>query len=104
MPNTIKSSDASVETAPGVDGEGEEENVVGTSEDFWTVGNAVKWMLLWARLSGKEIEEGGEDEKVLRELLGDVGGKGGKGVWEGMEGRNVWETVMGRREDGLVIG
>ena len=61
-------------------------------------------MILWARLSEKPIEKGGQDEALLRELLGNVGGKGGKSIWEGMEGRNVWETVQGKKEDGLVIG
>lgn len=61
-------------------------------------------MVIWARLSGKPIEEGGHDEALLRELLGDVGGNEGKSIWEGMEGRNVWETVQGKKEDGLVIG
>lgn len=61
-------------------------------------------MVLWGRLSEKPIEKGGKDEALLRELLGDVGEKGGKSMWEGMEGRDVWETVQGKREDGLVIG
>ena len=83
-------------------GNGNEE-VTGTSEDFWTVGNACKWMVLVGRLvgGGKLVAEGGKDEQVLRELLGE-GGEGKE--WEGMEGRNVWETVSGKMDDGLIIG
>ncbi len=35
-----------------------------TSEDFWTVGNAVRWMLLTAKLVGLEV---GEDESSIVE-------------------------------------
>lgn len=73
------------------------EKEVGTSEDFWTVGNAVKWMTIWSRLGSKEIDT--DDEGLLEGILG----KKGEGVWDGIEGRSVWETVMGKKEDGLVI-
>lgn len=78
--------------------------MTGTSEDFWTVGNACKWMVLVGRLVGVGalVAKGGKDEAVLRQLLG-VGGEGAS-VWEGMEGRNVWETVSGVKDDGLIIG
>lgn len=84
-------SDLSAPPPPIDPREAEGEQRVGTSEDFWTVGNAVKWMVLFGRLCGGA---GGRSE--LEGLLGEKGG------FEEMEGRDVWETIHGR-EDGLVI-
>jgi hypothetical protein len=83
-----------------------------TSEDFWTVGNATRWMLVAARLIGLKPEHLGEErggpvpdstartdghvqakeqELVLRSM--EVGEKlHGKAV----DGRNVWKMVMGK--------
>lgn len=81
-----------------------------TSEDFWTVGNATRWMLVAARLIGLEPEHLGKERggpvpdsttdghvqkkeqemEVLRSM--EVGEKlHGKVV----DGRNVWKMVMG---------
>lgn len=79
-----------------------------TSEDFWTVGNATKWMYLATRILGLNIDAGDEksgdgadenegenvskeDERILRDM--GVGEK-----WDLKEKgneRNVWEMVMG---------
>lgn len=95
------------------DGASEQDKTVGTSEDFWTIGNAVKWMILWSRLEGTPVHPNTSDEEkdILRPLLGEkLVGDGQQqqsekvSIWEGLEGRAVWETVMGKRDDSLVIG
>ena len=62
-----------------------------TSEDFWTVGNAARWMLLASRVLG--LEKGGEAGEVgLLESM-EIGKKlAGKGI----DGENVWKMVMGK--------
>jgi len=66
-----------------------------TSEDFWTVGNAARWMLLFSRVLGlpKATAEGNVTEEhvgLLEEMK--IGEKlAGKGV----DGENVWTMVMG---------
>lgn len=69
---------------------------VGCSEDFFTVGNAVKWMALWARIGPRDVVEAGG-------LLDGFLGKEGAPTWEGVEGRSVWELVLGEKDDSLVI-
>jgi hypothetical protein len=94
-PHAPSSSTPATKDAPtAVDGEKGGEEMQGTSEDFWTVGNAAKWEVLWQRLAGV-----GEEGKKGRE-----GVENGKGLWEGMEGRNVWEVILGKKEDELIIG
>ena len=61
-----------------------------TSEDFWTVGNSVRWMLLCAQLLGLSITAKGEEGEVLRKM--DVSGKM---ISKDEEGGNVWKMVMG---------
>jgi hypothetical protein len=57
-----------------------------TSEDFWTVGNATRWMVLFSRLLGIK-----GDGDVLE------GMKAGEPLLKkGEEGGNVWELVMGK--------
>jgi hypothetical protein len=61
-----------------------------TSEDFWTVGNAVRWMLLASRLTaGDGAVEGGE-EGVLGKMKVEEKLEG-----KGVDGENVWKMVMG---------
>ncbi|WWC64868.1 uncharacterized protein I303_107482 [Kwoniella dejecticola CBS 10117] len=85
-----------------------------TSEDFWTVGNATRWMLLFARLLGLSPEvnvsenkdENGtgtgsteittEQVELLKSM--DVGKKLND---KGIDGVNVWKMVMG---DDMVEG
>jgi hypothetical protein len=50
-----------------------------TSEDFWTVGNAIKWMYLATRVLDISLDDLGEPLKA------------GKG-----EGGNVWRMAMGQ--------
>ena len=60
-----------------------------TSEDFWTVGNAARWMLLVSRVLGLRAE--GPDEELLKSM--EIGKQlAGKGV----DGENVWKMVMGK--------
>lgn len=66
-----------------------------TSEDFWTVGNSVRWMLLCAQLLGiPATSDGGngseDNEEILRKM-----GVGMKLLARGEEGGNVWKMVMG---------
>ena len=65
-----------------------------TSEDFWTVGNATRWMLLASRVLGLEPDVEGlqsGDADVLKSM--EIGKKlQGKGV----DGENVWKMVMGK--------
>ena len=65
-----------------------------TSEDFWTVGNATRWMLLADRLLGLPVSGGELNAQESGLLSGmEVGQKlGGVGV----DGKNVWEMVMGK--------
>ncbi|KAK8853482.1 hypothetical protein IAR55_004189 [Kwoniella newhampshirensis] len=67
-----------------------------TSEDFWTVGNAARWMLLFDKLLGLQA---GEKGSVTTE---DVGLLKSMGVGSPLEGKekndealNVWKMVMG---------
>lgn len=65
-----------------------------TSEDFWTVGNATRWMLLFSRLlrlpAAIEDDLTEDHARVLREMRAgeELAGKG-------VEGENVWKMVMG---------
>lgn len=66
-----------------------------TSEDFWTVGNAARWMLLASRVLGlsPEAEGGGvgtEEVELLKSM--EVGKKMSD---KGIDGVNVWKMVMG---------
>lgn len=66
-----------------------------SSEDFWTVGNAARWMLLFSRVLGLDKPSEGvslktEDVRLLEEMK--IGEKlQGKGV----DGENVWKMLMG---------
>lgn len=62
-----------------------------TSEDFWTVGNATKWMLLTSRVLGLGIDAGQDGGKGTRALLQEMG------VGKALERKeeNVWKIVMG---------
>lgn len=91
------------------------------SEDFFTVGNAARWLLLFSLLSGKPIKqehharfrvdrnEGTPEEEVrLLESMGlsQEGGIGGKAAMEKINMANVWQMVMGEdmlEGDGRVI-
>lgn len=69
-----------------------------TSEDFWTVGNTTRWLLLASRILGLSPERLVEDEYGATEgserLLQDMGvGKEIPG--KGSEPTNVWKMVMG---------
>jgi hypothetical protein len=58
-----------------------------TSEDFWTVGNACRWMVLVSRILGLKAKEGDE-------VLGKM--EAGRAlVKKGEDGGNVWKLVMG---------
>lgn len=65
-----------------------------TSEDFWTVGNATRWMLLASRVLGLDAEGDGlqvEEVGLLKSM--EVGKKlEGNEVDRG----NVWKMVMGK--------
>ncbi|WVN90064.1 uncharacterized protein L203_105299 [Cryptococcus depauperatus CBS 7841] len=65
-----------------------------TSEDFWTVGNATRWMLLVDRLLALPLEKGGlvqaQDVQVLQKM-----GVGERLLGKGKTGENVWKMVMG---------
>ncbi|OCF61516.1 trehalose synthase [Kwoniella mangroviensis CBS 10435] len=87
-----------------------------TSEDFWTVGNSTRWMLLFDRLlglspednvsqppnaNGKETTLGNEEEfgkvKITEKQVGllksmEIGKKLND---KGIDGVNVWEMLMG---------
>lgn len=60
-----------------------------TSEDFWTVGNAARWMLLASRVLGLDLTDDGEGG-----VLGEMG-IGKKLEGRGLDGENVWKMVMG---------
>ena len=60
-----------------------------TSEDFWTVGNAARWMLLVSRVLGLRAE--GQEEGLLKSM-----GIGNKLEGKGVDGENVWKMVMGK--------
>lgn len=62
-----------------------------TSEDFWTVGNAARWMLLATRLLGLKPE--GKDTELLESM--GVGVPIAK-VGEEGNGLNVWKLLMGK--------
>jgi hypothetical protein len=70
------------------------DDIGATSEDFWTVGNACKWMFLASRVLG--LEKTGEDEELLSDMK--IGEKlAGKQV----DGENVWRMMIGKDlEDG----
>lgn len=87
------------------------------SEDFFTIGNATRWLLLFSLISGKAIDPGnhseskggkGHEEVELLKSMGlsekdTVGGKEGMKQWGD---RNVWDMVMGkdlREGEGRVI-
>jgi hypothetical protein len=64
-----------------------------TSEDFWTVGNASKWMLLFDRLLQLPLDDtkaNDEDVDLLKSM--SIGKPLEK---KGVDGVNVWEMVMG---------
>ncbi|ORY25443.1 hypothetical protein BCR39DRAFT_544106 [Naematelia encephala] len=73
-----------------------------TSEDFWTVGNATRWMLLTARLLGLKVDNDG-DVEMNAEDQGLLSGMdiGKPLLGKGEEGGNVWQMVMG---DDMVKG
>jgi hypothetical protein len=70
----------------------------GPSEDFFTVGNAAKWLLLFSLISGRSIKpDAHSDEEV--ELLKSMGlrtedWKGGKEEMKKWTGKAVWKMVM----------
>ncbi len=69
-------------------------DVGATSEDFWTVGNAARWMLLFSRLLGLPAEGAGlkgDDVETLKSMEIGTVLKG-----KGMDGENVWKMVMGK--------
>jgi hypothetical protein len=72
----------------------------GTSEDFWTVGNTSRWLLLASRLLGLPLEplDGeiqGQAVPNAEELLKEMGvGKPLPG--KGTEPLNVWKMVIGK--------
>lgn len=84
-----------------------------TSEDFWTVGNATRWMLLFSKVLGLPvhstateeqhvlpIDNGGMDipsqmSQEFKEIIRDMG-VGQKILGKGEEGGNVWKMVMGQ--------
>ncbi|WVQ75698.1 hypothetical protein IAR50_005328 [Cryptococcus sp. DSM 104548] len=71
-----------------------------TSEDFWTVGNAARWMVLFDRLLGLPLPKEGEVGEEEREMLEKMGV--GEGLpKKGEETGNVWKMVMG---DDMVEG
>ncbi|WVQ83736.1 hypothetical protein IAT38_005880 [Cryptococcus sp. DSM 104549] len=61
-----------------------------TSEDFWTVGNSTRWMLLFDRLLGLKASGKGDEAEILKKM-----GVGEPLVGKGVEGGNVWKMVMG---------
>lgn len=82
-------------------------DVGSTSEDFWTVGNTTRWMLLFSRCLGLALETETDGLKGL-DLGVDKNDKPVKGVevLRGMkvgqllngaevDGENVWKMVMG---------
>ncbi|OWZ62460.1 hypothetical protein AYX14_05083 [Cryptococcus neoformans] len=75
-----------------------------TSEDFWTVGNATRWMLLFAKLLDLKIDQTGEvneqDVNVLKKLEKE------KLPNKGETGGNVWHMLMGDdmlKDEGALI-
>lgn len=78
----------------------------GPSEDFFTIGNALKWLLLFSLISGKAIskddhteENGGmgdADVELLKSMgLKETGWKGGKEAMREYGDKAVWKMVMG---------
>lgn len=61
----------------------------GTSEDFWTVGNATKWMWLASRLLGLAIDHDGIEQGLVDEM--GSAEEVAKSEFIG----NVWKLVMG---------
>ena len=68
-----------------------------TSEDFWTVGNATRWMLLASRLLGLPLEDGKNGFKTSEEEKSLLKGMrvGQPLPAKGVDGENVWNMVMG---------
>ncbi|ORX40487.1 trehalose synthase [Kockovaella imperatae] len=63
-----------------------------TSEDYWTVGNAAKWMLLFSKILQLQVPEGlgGTDADLLNGMRASerIGGKE-------VDATAVWQMVMG---------
>jgi alpha,alpha-trehalose phosphorylase (configuration-retaining) len=87
------------------------EDEASPSEDFFTVGNAARWMLLWSLLDGRGLRAGEvkglteDDFKLLTGMGlppddGGVGGQaeealGGKEAMKKWNKKVVWEMLMG---------
>ena len=63
-----------------------------TSEDFWTVGNAARWLLLACRVLGLDPSSDSKASELLRDM--EVG-KEMKG--QAIHEENVWKMVMGSK-------
>jgi hypothetical protein len=69
-----------------------------TSEDFWTVGNAARWMLLASRLLGLPQKGEKGDAEVTEQDVGLLNEMrvGEKLEGKGVDAENVWKMVMGK--------
>lgn len=69
-----------------------------TSEDFWTVGNAARWMLLVSRLLGLPLKGETGDGEVTEQDAGLLSEMkiGEKLAGKGVDGENVWKMVIGK--------
>ena len=64
-----------------------------TSEDFWTVGNAAKWMLLFSKVLGlQSIGTMSADDRGVLDIMEASKPVGGREV----DGTAVWQMVMGK--------
>ena len=64
-----------------------------TSEDFWTVGNAARWMVLASRVLGLDDKSEGKVETEEIGVLNEM--KIGERLeGKGMDVMNVWKMVM----------
>ena len=73
-----------------------------TSEDFWTVGNAVKWMYLISRVLGLKPEYAEDIKGDVDRVMGDAEGLGeGKEGKERIRGEAHWKEVLKRDEQVL---
>lgn len=70
-----------------------------TSEDFWTVGNTARWLLLISRMLGLEPDAIGANEygtvDNAEELLKEMG-VGESIPGKGSEATNVWKMLIGK--------
>jgi hypothetical protein len=79
-----------------------------TSEDFWTVGNAVKWMYLFSRVLGLKPEFGSDVEGDWGGVMGNAEGLGeNTEAGDAVKGRNEWREMLKRDEEvlrGMKVG